>query len=219
MLRVWLSSAILLLVVQSPVYSGQTESSSRRKPPTLTQIWALDATYTDPNHGVTFRYPSVWRAATQFGYHPPALKDSFAPPIAGFAYDLDGFPHDPQIGPYASTNLEGVGVLYSAIDSASAAECKKKAASLSDVSGQHRVVIDGRPFSVYETGEEGMSQSISGSLYSTYANHSCYLFETDVTLASEGSLDDVQGLTTPQLSFIFAHLQNIMKSVRIVPSK
>src|ERR1035441_648464 len=130
MLRIWLSLAILLLVVQSPVYSGQTESSSRRKPPTLTQIWALDATYRDPNHGVTFRYPSVWRAATEFGYHPPALKDSFAPPIAGFVYDLDGFPRNQQTGPYASTNLEGVGVLYSAIDAANAAECKKKAASL-----------------------------------------------------------------------------------------
>jgi len=219
MLRVWLSLAILLLVVQSPVCSGQAESSSRRKPLILAQIWALDATYTDTNHGVTFRYPSVWRAATQFGYHPPALKDSIAPPIAGFAYDLDGFPHDPQIGPYAPTNLEGVGVLYSAIAAANPADCKKVAASLSEVPGEHMVVIGGRSFSVYETGEEGMLQSISGSLYSTYANHTCYLFETDVALLSVESSDDVQGLTSPELGFIFARLQNIMKSVRIVPSK
>src|SRR5258705_7359956 len=43
------------------------------KPFTLTQVWTFDATYTDQQHGVTFRYPSVWQAGTGFGYHPPAL--------------------------------------------------------------------------------------------------------------------------------------------------
>jgi hypothetical protein len=64
-------------------------------------------------------------------------------------------------------------------------ECKTRAASLSVHSDSTTIVIGGRPFSVFGTGEAGMSQSISGDLYATYANHTCYLFETDLALADE----------------------------------
>jgi hypothetical protein len=64
-----------------------------------------------------------------------------------------------------------------------------------------------------------MSQSISGSLYATYADHTCYLFETGVALASVGALEDISALTTAQSRFIDAHLLNIMKSVQIVPNR
>jgi hypothetical protein len=121
MQHLWSALTILFLVVQSPATSKQTESSSTSKPPTLAQVWTLDATYSDPAHGVTFRYPSVWQATSQFAYWPPALKDSFAPPIAGFAHDEGGFPRDQIIGPYSATNLEGFGIVYSAIKAASAA--------------------------------------------------------------------------------------------------
>ena len=73
-------------------------------------------------------------------------------------------------------------------------------------------MFGGRSFSEHETG----SQSTSGKLYATYVRSICYLFETNVAVASP---DDIPALTPVQLRFIDTHLLNIMKSVRIVPRK
>jgi hypothetical protein len=83
--------ALLLVVAILGQLRGQP-AAHVVEPFTLAQIWTLDATYTDRLHGVTFRYPSVWRAETQFGYHPPALTMSVERPIAGFGYEEGGFP-------------------------------------------------------------------------------------------------------------------------------
>ncbi len=199
--------------------SGRTPALPT-KPLTLTQVWTLDATYTDQRHDVTFRYPSVWAATTQFAYHPPALtRSDEAKPIAGFGYSEGGFPRDRIVGPYSGTNLEGVGVVYSAVPAASAAECEAKATSLSDTPGHSRTVFGNRSFTVHETGQAGMSQSIGGSLYATYAGHTCYLFETDIAAASPGALDNIQALTPAQSRDIEKRLLDIMRSVRIVPSR
>jgi hypothetical protein len=215
-----LLSAFLIfsLLIQNPANSSQAGSSQANKPVTLAQVWTLDATYHDAAHGVSFRYPSAWMATTDFAYHAPALKDSFAKPIAGFAYD-GGFSNRRLAGPYSSTNLEGFGIVYSAVKAVSAAKCYKMAASLADSPKHSTVVLGGRSFREFETGEDGMSQSISGSLYASYAKHTCYLFETDLALASEAVLDDVDGLTTAQLKYIFDHLDGIMKTVEIAPGK
>lgn len=166
----------------------------------MAQVWTLDATYTDRQHGVTFRYPSVWEATTQFAYHPPALTRSVeGKSIVGFGYDEGGFPRDKIVGPYTGTNLEGVSVVYSAVPEASAAECEANAASLSDTPRHSTTVVFGnRSFSAHDTGEEGMSQSIYGTLYVTYAGTTCYRFETDVAVVSPGAVDDVQALTPAQ---------------------
>ncbi len=206
------ASLTLLLVVQT---FGQVQTPA--KPLTLAQVWTLDVTYTDHRHGVTFRYPSSWKSTTQFGYHPPRLTNSSATPIAGFGYSEGGFPRDRIVGPYAGTNLEGVGIVYSAVPAASAAECEAKAASVSDSPKHSQTAFGHREFSVYEAEGIGMSQSIAGELYATYGEHTCYLFETDRAVASPGALDNIQALTPAQLSSIDAHLLDIMKSVRIEP--
>jgi hypothetical protein len=197
---------------------GQTPAHSA-KPFTLTQVWTLDATYTDQLNGVVFRYPSVWRAETQFGYHPPALTASTEKPIAGFGYEEGGFPRDHVVGPYSTTNLEGFGIVYSAAPAASMAECDARATSISEAPEHRTVVFGDRTFSERETGEAGMSQSVSGKLYATYVHPNCYLFETDVAVTSPGALDDIVGLTAAQLRFIDTHLLDIMKSVRIAPTE
>jgi hypothetical protein len=187
------------------------------KPFTLTQVWTFDATYTDQRHGVSFRYPSVWKPENQFGYVPPALTQSQDEPIAGFGYEEGGFPRERVIGPYSATNLEGFGVVYSAVATANSAECESKASSLSSTA-EHRVVrFHRRFFTEHETGGAGMSQSNSGKLYATYVRPTCYLFETDVAEASMGALEDISALTPAQEHFIETHLFDIMKSVRIEP--
>ena len=213
------ASLALLVVSQMP---GQMRETSAKplKTLSLAQMWKLDATYTDQQHGVTFQYPSVWQATMQFAYHPPALTQSdFARPIAGFGYSEGGFPRNQIVGPYSGTDLEGVGFIYSAVPAASAAHCETWAISLSDSPKRSKVVIGGRSFSEYETGEGGMSQSISGNLYATYAGGTCYLFEADVAMVSASVVDDIKPLDPPQVSAIFGHLTEIMKSVRITPKK
>ena len=211
------ASLILLLVVQR---SGQHLAQTPEKPAkplTLTQVWTLDATYTDNQHGVTFRYPSTWEATTQIAHHPPALTVSDAKPIAGFGYSEGGFPRNRIVGPYSETNLEGVGIVYSAVPVTSAAKCEAKAASLSD-SPKHSVTFGHHLFTAHETSEAGMSQSIEGDLYAAYVGSTCYLFETDVASASQAVLDNIQALTPAQLRDIHTHLLNIMKSVRVSPT-
>lgn len=182
----------------------------------LTQVWTLDATYSDEQHGVTFRYPRIWKPSAQFGYNSPALTDATPKPIAGFGYEEGGFPRERVVGPYSTTNLEGFGIAYSAAAAANTAECDARAAEIAETTEHRTVVFGGRTFSGRETGEAGMSQSNSGKLYATYAHPNCYLFATDVAVAS---LDDIEGLTPAQLRFIDTHLLEIMKSVRIVPSE
>jgi len=226
-MRILAATCLLVAFAPQPATSqqgGKTQAPAlSAKPLTLEQIWTMDATYSDDQHGVTFRYPSFWKATTWFGYHPPALKSRMeSKPVAGFGYLLeDGFPRSQLLGPYSATNLEGFGIVYSAIPTASAAECDAKASSVSETSDAHRptgLVFGDRSFSVRETGEQGMSQSTSGKLYATYARPICYMFETDLAMASPEVVGVMQALTPAQLRFIHIHLLTIMKSVRIVPS-
>ena len=64
-----------------------------------------------------------------------------------------------------------------------------------------------------------MSQSNAGKLYATYVAPTCYLFETDMAMASPGVLVDIQALTPAQFRSIERHLLDIMRSVRIVPNE
>jgi hypothetical protein len=221
-MRRTLLAASFAVLLANPTFShvgGQTPVRST-KPFTVTQVWMLDATYTDRLNGVAFRYPSVWRAEIQFGYHPPALTVSTEKPIAGFGYEEGGFPRDRIVGPYSTTNLEGFGIVYSAAPAANTAECDAMSTSIAETPEHGTMVFGGRAFSERETAEEGMSQSISGKLYATYVHPNCYLFETDVAVASVGVLDDIhRGLTPAQLRFIDKHLLDIMKSVRIAPTE
>jgi hypothetical protein len=142
-------------------------------------------------------------------------------PIAGFGYSEGSFPRSQVVGPYSETNLAGFGIVYSAVPAASAVECETKASSVSDAhqptaSHQLTTLVSGdRSFSMREIAEMGMSQSISGKLYATYARPICYLFETDVAMASPEVVDVNRALTPKQLHFINTHLLTIMKSVRI----
>jgi hypothetical protein len=125
MLRVLLAAWLAFVPVAQPTAPGPA------KPLTLAQVWTLDGTFNDPQHGVSFRYPAVWQATTQFAYHPPALTQSdVAKPIAAFGFSEGGFPRKQLVGPYGRTNLEGVSLVYSAVPAASVAECSAKAASV-----------------------------------------------------------------------------------------
>lgn len=208
-------TAISLLAIAC-VSLGQTVDA-KPKHLTLEQLWMLDATYRDAQHGVSFHYPSAWKPATQFGYHTPALSDSDdTEPIAGFGYEAGGFPREDvdMPGPYAKTNLEGFGLVYSALPSANLAACESRGAAVSRTDKHTHTVLNRRTFSIYQTGEGGMSQWIYGNLYTTYAHGTCYWFETGIAGAS-GVEEDINAMTKGQTRRIEVHLLEIMKTVRI----
>ena len=76
----------------------------------LQQLWNLDATYSDPAHGVTFRYPSAWKPGADFAYHEPVLA-GFVQLIAAFGFDAR---NSTRPNPYTNTDLEGFGIAYAA---------------------------------------------------------------------------------------------------------
>lgn len=214
----WLRLVPAVSLVSFGARAFEQVAAEPAKPLTIAQVWRLDAVYTDAQHGVSFRYPSSWKATTECGNHQPALAQSEeAKPIAGFGYIEGGFPRQATVGPYTNTNLEDFGIVYSAIPATSVTECETKAASIPNEHGQKaKAMFGGRTFSVYETGEGGVSQSVSGKLYVTYVQSTCYLFETDVAVASPGVVDNIPALTQAQSDAIEAHLLGMMKSVRIV---
>ncbi len=190
------------------------QNLAAEQPYTMAQVWTLDANYHDTQHGVTFRYPSVWKPETEFGYNPGAL--SVAKPIAGFGFEEGGFPRDAAIGPYTNSNVEGFGVVYAAVKASSAAACEERASSVAgDRAGSAKHAVFGkRSFSDREIGEAGMSQGTTGELYSTWARGTCYMFEIDLAMAL-GMLEDEEPLTPVQKRAIWRHLTAIMKTVRI----
>jgi hypothetical protein len=209
---------LVLLLSFAPLVVAQEavqRSNALSNPLSMVQVWNFDATYTDRQHGATFRYPSVWKATSQFAYHPPALTMSErGESVIGFGYSEGGFPRTTIVGPYSQTNLEGFGVVYSAVPARDVADCKRLAAAVARTPRESTIVLGGRSFSVYETGESGMSQFIYGKLYVTYAGRTCYRFETDVA-GGPTDVDGVKVLTPTQYRSIDQHLRDIMKSVRI----
>jgi hypothetical protein len=219
MLRIFLAASLALpLVVQGPGQQPARTTGQSSKPLTLAQVWMLNATYTDPQHGVTFRHPGVWQATAQSGYHASALSQSEeARPIAGFAYSEGGFPRSAAVGPYTATNLESVGIVYSAVPAATVDACQTLAASVAETPQHTQVLFGSRSFAAYPTGSAGMSHSISGTLYAAHAGPTCYLFETDMAVVAPGVVDGIQALTSAQLDSIHNHLLEVMKTVQIVP--
>jgi hypothetical protein len=199
-----LSALLLPLLVQADA----------TKPFTLSQVWALNGVYVDQAHGLSFRYPKIWQAAKQFMQIPPRLTQT-NDALAGFAYSEGGFPRSRVVGPYSGTNLEGFGVVYSVSRAANSAACDTQAASLSGQPKQAPATFGGRSYSLYLTEDAGMSQSMSGHLYATYARGNCYLLETDVGVVAPGVADGAETLTPAQQQQIANGLLAILQSVRI----
>jgi hypothetical protein len=187
-------------------------------PFTLSQVWTLDSVYRDPQHGLSFRYPGRWQANTHFAQLQPVLTQSDdTRPLAAFSYSEGGFPRARVVGPYSGTNLEGFGIAYTVVPASGTSACNAKAASLSGAQKSEPVVLGGRSFSAYATGDAGMSQSISGHLYATYAMDRCFLLETDVAVVAPGVAEGARTLTPEQQQAIEDGLLSIVRSVKIGP--
>jgi hypothetical protein len=214
----------VVLCARQMLPSPIAQTAGLPKPLTIHQVWSLDATYTDQQHGITFRYPSVWKPATGFGYVPPALTFASGPyekqilmRVTGFGYLPGEYPRR-VAGPYTTTNLEGFGLVYSVLEVASAAECDKKAAYVAKNAGNTRlpsVKIAGRSYAVYRIAGEAMNQTYAGKLYATYSRGACYLIETGVAAVLPRATINGQLPTPASVYDVEGQLWRLMKTVRI----
>ena len=196
----------------------------RNLPVTMQEMWALNKTFEDRPHGVTFRYPACWiKTKESASYHGPALlSDAKIPAPVAFAFSEGGFPRTgAPHGPYTRTTLEAVDIVYAAQPVTDASACEALAVGV--VSGNNPSntfrVLNGIRYSVYSTGDAGMMQFINGLLYSTFFRGTCYLFETDLA-GLEGGVDaGVPTLNKRDYGTIDAHLLTIMQTVHIAPAR
>jgi hypothetical protein len=218
--------AVLFICRSFPAVSAQT--ADLPKPLTLDQVWSLDSTYTDQQHGIIFRYPSVWKPATQFGYIPPALtlaagshENQIPMRVTGFGYLPGEFPRR-AVGPYTATNLEGFGLVYSVLAVPNAAECDQKASYVAKGADNTRlssVRIAGHSYAIYRIAGEAMNQTYAGRLYATYSHGACYLIETGVAAVVPGASINGQLPTPASVHGVAVHLWRLMETVRIFPKR
>ena len=197
-----------------------TRESTNSKEATPGFPWSPTVTYSDPAHGVAFRYPAAFKPQIQFSYIPPLLAQSdTVRPIAGFSYSLGGFPRTSFNGLYSHTTLEGFGVVYTAFSSSSNNACQSTAASIAQVEPGARPLppetINGLAFAVYPTAQAGMMKRLSGRIYAAFTQHTCYLVETGVGSVAPGVAEGVDSLTPQQSKAIRAGLLRIVHSLLI----
>ena len=209
------SMAATMLLLELQIASAWVQHlPAAVRSPTAKQLWTLNGRYSDARHGVTFRYPEVWKATTNFGMHEPALTTTdLLTPTAGFGYGVNS--NTPANMPYGQTTTEGFGVVYTA----DAGACAALGATLAKSSLHETVMIHGRTYTTRGTSDAGMSQSISGTLYTTYADTTCCLFEVDEANMASGVNED-ERVSTPEESRLLASgLRRVMGTVRIHPHR
>lgn len=223
--------SLLFAFASAPAQDTGRQSGQPAVPLTLKQLWTLDGSYSDAQQGVSFQYPSTWSPSLSFGYWVPAMTTANNPePIAGFGYETGCCARSDRSGPFAHSTLEGFGIVYTALTMTSANACEARAADIAQTTAVNHARFGGRRFSIRETGTGGMSQSSSGLLYATFANGTCYLFETNTAVAAGETWDDtnaeaaagdnaaeiyLQSVTAAQGRTIDNGLRRIMQSVRI----
>ncbi|AFL89408.1 hypothetical protein Terro_3186 [Terriglobus roseus DSM 18391] len=205
-------AASLVLSPSTPVSHGD-HIQAIDTPRARKEVQSGVTTYTDSRNGVSFRYPSAWKAQTQFGYVPAALAQSEQVKlIAGFGYEVGGFPRE-QVGrPYAETNLEGFGVVYAAVRSPNRMACESISTSISGTSKFRTVLMGSHALTVRKTASSGMMQSNSGTLYVLYLRPNCFFFETAIAKATASS-ETGRDPDAKQTHTIEALLLKVVKSV------
>ncbi len=165
--------------------------------------------YADAEHGISFRYPTVWTTShdTQ-GYLPSAILDTpgvHAKQTVTFA----------PLGVYATTNLTNLNFTYALLRNATAQTCHDAVAKNQDSTGPvTTATVNGVPFTEISGGDAGMSHRLSITLDGTFRNGTCYLFERDEATIAPGVEQGKRTLTDAEERALQRHLRDIFQSIR-----
>ena len=165
--------------------------------------------YADPEHGISFRYPTVWTSShSQQGYLPSAILDTpgvHAKQTVTFA----------PLGVYATTNLTNLNFTYAFLRDATAQTCHDVVAKNQDSTGPvTTATVNGVPFTEISGGHAGMSHRLDITLDGTFRNGTCYLFERDEATIAPGVEEGHRTLTDAEERALQRHLNDIFQSIR-----
>ena len=192
---------------------GQT---AVKAPPAPAKRVVPRKTFTDPANGVSFRYPAVWKFATTstaFMGSPDILQRGQTGQAVVTFTSAGNF--------YAKTNLNGLEFTYVALPGTSETACAAAATANASgsVSKPDTVTINGVPFLHVSYGSAGMCHQEGSTVYETYQNGRCYLFEADVHTTCPMVDDGKRALTGAESKALQRHLDAIIQTVRIAPPK
>ena len=156
-------------------------------------LWTPLKTYTDTARGVSFQYPASWEAETQFGYCPGALSSSETKPVAGFGFMVGQTANKPTDILEENVFISGFGIVYSAVPAASAVACNAMATKFLEgqTSGKtKRIRLGGITYTSYDASVFATSKHTEGTLYATFRQKTCLLFETDEAFVATAMYDE-----------------------------
>jgi hypothetical protein len=172
-------------------------------------------TYTDPAHGVSFRYPVAWQQVKKFDQYcqPVVFNNKLKPTIIVQFTGAGNY--------YQKTYLDSLYFQYGGVRMASAATCRKLADEAADgeTGTPANTTINGVGFRHSRGGACGLSHGIDADVYTTFRDGVCLVFEADFTTCS--GIDDTRDLTRAEIKALQKHLDAIMFSVTFeaVPAK
>ncbi len=168
-------------------------------------------TFHDAKYGVTFRYPVQWDSGPSVMFYLGSeilnrAPDGGATPPLGKV----GFVVNPESGPYAGTNLNGLQFVYNVNQDSTAGECRKRVEDLAN-SPVTQATIHGVTYNYFSGGDAGLGHGADRKIYSTFRGGNCYLFEESIHTWNP----DAKSLSASEMNRLHRSLDQVMQSVRL----
>jgi len=175
--------------------------------------------FTDPQRGVSFRYPAQWTLATeQHFYIPESILTLPAPQSGGHATARAAVFLDAKDWPgLQKTNLNGADFAYNTRRGAPMQACTAwlhRQVSFDKTSEETR---NGISFTHVSTGSAGLCHQADESIYIHQAGGTCFFFDLAVHTLCPGVVEGTRAITPGELKDVRAQLQTIFDTVRISP--
>lgn len=167
-------------------------------------------TFHGAKYGVTFRYPAHWDSGPSVMFYLGSEILNLAPD-GGTVPPLGkvGFVVNPESGPYAGTNLNGVQFVYNMSPDSTAGECRKRVEDVAN-SPVTQATIHGVIYNYFSGGDAGLGHGAGRKIYSTFRGGNCYLFEESIHTWNP----DAKSLGAAQMNRLRRVLSRVMQSVR-----
>ena len=168
-------SKLPVVPADSRALPGSVNSADAPEAPRVQTNRDALTSFRDPQHGLSFRYPSEWRPlATGGPMAPPGFAEKLGPELGSQAMLAEGTA-------LANTNLIGISFSWTVKAKLNAAGCSRlAAAALPMGTEQPPESIHDVTFQRESGGDSGMCHHMQSTLDSTLHAGRCYVFERDL---------------------------------------
>jgi len=175
--------------------------------------------FSDPQYGVTFRYPASWKFTTVPQFYSIDAPLTQPTPQSGERFSARAIvvaSREVWGELKGRTDFSGAEFIFNILPGATPAACLERMHAAVSFDQVDTRPIDGVPFSHTETGSAGLCHQVSESLYFHQAQGSCYLF--DLAIHTVCPPEDEKHFSTPaDLHPVQNQLQAILATVRLSP--